>query len=186
MRYEIIGKPYYPILRIVIEIGDRVVSKLDALIYLDSNTKWKDAGNGLSLFYVDTYPSEVLFSPKSYGDIYLIESGQSIYLREDSILAFYGDISVDRNWGGAKDFFKDENKTLLKVTGKGGIFLSTMGIVYKKWVSATTFIAEEHVIAFEPSLDFKPYSISDTDQRAFYSFNGGGNIYVQTRIEHGL
>ncbi len=182
MRYEIIGKPYYPILRIVIEIGDRVVSKLDSLISLDTNLKWKDSGNGFSLFYVDTYPSEAIFTTKNYGDIYLIESGQSIYLREDSILAFYGDISMDRDWGGSKGFFKDENKTLLKVTGKGGVFLAPMGIIHKKWVSATTFIEEEHVIAFEPSLDFKPYSISDTDQRSFYSFNGGGNIYIQTRV----
>ncbi len=183
MRYEVIGKPYYPILRVVIEIGDRFVSYLHAMILCDTNTKWKDAGDGLSLFYVDVYPSEVIFSPQKFGDIYLIElSGQSLYVRSDSILAFYGDVSIDREWGGSKDFFKDQKLSLFKMTGgKGGVFLSPNGFIHKKWIEGTNFISEENVIAFEPSLSYKPYSISESDQRAFYAFNGGGNIYIQTR-----
>lgn len=182
MRYEIIGKPYYPVLRMVIEIGDRVVSRLDYVISFDTNTKWKDAEHGLSLFYVDVYPSEVIFTSKKYGDIYLIElSGQSLYVRSDSIFAFYGDVSIDREWGGAKEFFKDQNKSLFKITGKGGVFFSPVGLVYKKWIEGTNFIFEESIVAFEPSLSFKPYSISDSDQRSFYAFNGGGNMYLQTK-----
>ncbi|MGC9214236.1 AIM24 family protein [Athalassotoga sp.] len=181
MRYEIIGKPYYPVLRVVIEIGDRFISKMDYVISFDTNTKWKDADHGLYLFYVDVYPSEMIFASKKLGDIYLIElSGQSLYVRSDSIFAFYGDVSIDREWGGSKDFFEDQNISLFKITGKGGVFVAPAGMIYKKWIEGTNFISEENVIAFEPSLSFKPYSISE-DQRSFYAFNGGGNMYIQTR-----
>jgi uncharacterized protein (AIM24 family) len=181
MIYEIIGKPYYPILRVVIEIGDRFISKMDYVISLDTNTKWKDADHGLFLFYVDVYPSEMIFASKKSGDIYLIElSGQSLYVRSDSIFAFYGDVSIDHEWGGSKDFFEDQNKSLFKITGKGGVFVAPEGLIYKKWIEGTNFISEENVIAFEPSLSFKPYTISE-DQRPFYAFNGGGNMYIQTR-----
>lgn len=180
MKYEIVGKPYYPLLRISLEIKDRFFAHLNSVIAFDSNLKWKEEGE-FSLFYVDIYPTELFLSPSIYGDISYIEiSGQTLYLNSAYLLAFYGDLTLDKSWGGAKEFFKDEGRILLKVTGKGGIFLSANGIIYKKWISSLTFVAEKNILAFETSLDYKPYMV-DKDNRAFYAFSGGGNMYLQSR-----
>ncbi|BBJ27741.1 AIM24 family protein [Athalassotoga saccharophila] len=180
MKYEITGKPYYPILRVSLEIGDRFFVRPKSVFAFDINAKWK-AGD-FYLFYVETYPSELLVLSPFYGDIsYIDVAGQTIYVNSSALLAFHGDLTIDDKWGGAREFFSEDEDLLFKVTGKGGIFLCANGIIYKKWISSTTFIDEENILAFEPSLNYKPYLL-ENDERSFYAFDGGGNIYFQSRI----
>ncbi|MGC8704541.1 MAG: AIM24 family protein [Athalassotoga sp.] len=184
MKYEIVGKPYYPILRISIEIGDRFFARLKSVFSFDVNTKWKEDKNDFHLFYVDTYSSELLISSSIYGDISYVDiAGQTLYVNSCALLAFHGDLTIDDKWGGAGEFFSDERTYLLKITGKGGIFIRARGIIYKKWISSTTFVNEENILAFEPSLNYKPYLL-ENDDRSFYVFDGGGNMYFQSRVLH--
>jgi uncharacterized protein (AIM24 family) len=184
MRYEIIGRPYYAMIKVSVEIGDRIFADLKSMVSIDTNIKWKDSGdqNDKKLFYVETYPGELILTSKVRGDIYPIDfGGQTMYVRSNSLLASYGDISVDSNWGGSKEFFSEEKITLLKISGKGTIFLTSDGILYKKWVEGTYFVEENKIVVFEEILRFRPTPNFDDEGRLFIAFNGGGNLYIQTR-----
>ncbi len=181
VKYEIIGRPYYAIVRVSLGIGDRFFGWPAAVIAMDTNISWKDSEYpDQRLFYADTYPGEILFAGTNPGDLNPIDlGGQTIYVRSNSLIGFYGEISIDSKWGGSGEFFSDEKIVLLKISGNGTIFLAPKGIIYKKWIQGTYFIDEDHIVAFEEILRFKPMSNMDGSGRQFFSFNGGGNAYIQ-------
>ena len=97
------------------------------------------------------------------------------------------EIEIDTKWGGAKSFFAGEGLFLLKIDGRGNVFLSSFGGVECIDVDGSLEVDTGHIVAFEDSLDFtvsKAGSIKATllsGEGLVAEFKGYGKVWIQTR-----
>ncbi len=205
MRYEILGKPSYSMLRVQLENGEKIRAEAGAMVSMSSNISMETRAQGgifSSLkrsflggesFFMNTFlakdgPAEISLAPTLVGDIERITmTEQTLYVRSGSYLASTGDIIVDTKWGGAKTFFGGEGLFLLKISGTGSLFLSAYGAIVEKTVEGSYVVDTSHIVAFDESLTFKVKKAGNWKSFFFSGeglvceFHGNGKLLFQTR-----
>ncbi len=94
-------------------------------------------------------------APTYQGDIIHIPLNGKIFAQSGAFLASSDGIEVDTKWGGGRTFFSGEGLFLLKIEGKGDLFLSSFGSIEELEVDGHLRVDTGHIVAFEPTLDFR-------------------------------
>lgn len=142
----------------------------------------------MNTFRAEDGPGSIGLAPAYMGDIEAFELDGTLYAQSGAFLASYGDIDIDTKWGGAKTFFGREGLFLLKMSGRGIVFLSSFGAIYKKELHNERFIIDTgHMVAFSEGLDFNVKRVGGLKSTLFSGeglvaeFYGTGTLYIQTR-----
>jgi uncharacterized protein (TIGR00266 family) len=205
MKYEIVGKPSYSLVKLELEEGERITAEAGAMVSMSSNISMETKARGgifsslkrsmlggesffMNTFYADGGIGEILLAPMMVGDVHAIElTGETVYLRSGSYLASFGNIDIDTKWGGAKTFFGGEGLFLLKISGSGTLFFSSYGAIVEKFIDGNYIIDTSHIVAFDETLNFKVKKAGNWKSFFFSGeglvceFTGNGKVFIQTR-----
>ncbi|WP_374048104.1 TIGR00266 family protein [Clostridium sp. MB40-C1] len=141
---------------------------------------------------------EVLLSPTSIGDIIPIQmDGMTEYIvQKDGFLAGSESLDISTKMQDlAKGFFSGEGFFVLKVRGKGTLFVSSYGAIHPLDVGEgeEMIVDNQHLVAWPENMDFtiekasKGWISSITSGETLVCrFRGPGRVYIQTRNPAGF
>ncbi|MCD6560044.1 MAG: TIGR00266 family protein [Palaeococcus sp.] len=205
MKYEILHRPSFSLVEVELEDGETVQAEAGAMVHMSPNIKLETKAKGGIFgalkrsmlagesFFINKFRAEggrgvVGFAPPYMGDIEVFELDGTLYAQSGAFLASSENVDINTKWGGAKTFFGREGLFLLKMTGRGTVFLSSFGAVYKKELHNERFIIDTgHLVAFSEGLDFKIRRVGGLKSTLFSGeglvaeFYGTGTLYIQTR-----
>lgn len=205
MRYEILHRPSFSLLNVELEGGEAVQAETGAMVHMSPNIKIETKMKGgllgalkrsvlggeslfINTFRAEGGPGEVGFAPAYPGDIEAFELDGTLYAQSGAFLASSEDVEINTKWGGAKTFFGREGLFLLKLTGRGTVFLSSFGAIYKRELHNERFVIDTgHMVAFSEGLDFKVKKVGGlkstflSGEGLVAEFSGTGTLYIQTR-----
>lgn len=208
MEFSIINRPSYSALRCLMNKGDAIRAESGAMLGMDASATiegtmegglWKALKRTVltsESFFVTTITAEnneteVYLAPRSTGDVEEITlSGEEYVVQGGSFLASEKGIQTDAHFTGWKGFVSGEGIFMIKVKGKGRMFVSSFGAIFTKELKAgEEFIVDNgHIVAFPASM---PYAITKTGDGIMsmvttgeglaVRFTGPGTLYMQTR-----
>ncbi|WP_258083787.1 TIGR00266 family protein [Thermococcus thermotolerans] len=205
MKYEIRHRPSFSLLEVELERGEAIQAESGAMVHMSPTIKLETRAKGGVFgalkrsvlggesFFINTFraedgPGTVGLAPAYPGDIEVFELDGTLYAQSGAFLASSEGISIDTKWGGAKTFFGREGLFLLKMTGRGLVFLSSFGAIYKKELHNERFVIDTgHMVAFSEGLDFSIKRVGGLKSTLFSGeglvaeFYGTGTLYIQTR-----
>ncbi|AIY90069.1 TIGR00266 family protein [Geoglobus acetivorans] len=202
MKYEILSKPSYSLLKLVLDSGEEVIAETGAMVFMGGVKLKTEMKGGLlgglkraiggESFFVNRFVAEkdnaVLgLAPPYQGDVVAVDVNGTLYAQSGAFLAGSPSLNITGKWGGARSFFAGEGMILLKIEGEGKAFLSSFGGIEELEVDGEMVIDTGHIVAFESGLDFtisrsgglKATILSGEGLVA--KFKGNGKVWIQTR-----
>lgn len=208
MEHEILYKPSYSLLKVKLNKGEEVSAEAGAMvsmsgsIEMETNAKGgvfsalKRSVLGGESFFINKFranePGEVTFAPTLPGDVYAVElNNKTIYAQSGSYIVSSPGVEVDTKWGGAKTFFSKEGFFLLKISGKGKLFLSSYGAIHEITLAAgEKYIVDTgHMVAFDESVNYDVKRVGGLKSTLFSGeglvceLTGPGKIMIQSRSQ---
>ncbi len=210
MRFEKVFSPAYALAICHLEPGDQVMAESGAMVTQDAHvdmTTSASQGKGIGgfikgigrkmligeSFFRNTFtsnniPGEVTFAPSLPGDIMVYSmQGQDLIVQQSSYLASATTVEIETKWGGFKSFFGEGRLFWIRALGIGPLVLNAFGAITEIDVDGAFIIDTGHIVAFEPTLDFKIKRVGSWFSTFFSSeglvcrFEGRGKLFVQTR-----
>lgn len=206
MQSEILYKPSYSLLKLLLAKGERISAEAGAMVSMSSGieieTKMKGGLFGAlkrsvlggESFFINNYQAsndgEITFAPALPGDIAEIKlNNQTYFAQSGSYITSSTDISIDTKWGGAKTFFSKEGLFLLKISGTGSLFLSSYGAIHEVDLAAgQKYIVDTgHMVAFAEGVNYSVKTVGGLKSTLFSGeglvceLTGPGKIYIQSR-----
>ncbi len=202
MKYEIVYKPVYSVLKIDLEPGEQVEAEAGALMMYEGDVEVRTKSRGLlralatreSLF-VNIYRARshatLWLAPPFPGDLIYIklDGTKGLIVNDKCYLASHGNVEHKVVWRGLKGVFGGGGLLWLKFTGIGGIWVYAYGGIVEKEVTLGTqlVIDNTHLVAMEDTLDYKIRRFGGLKTFFFggegfvFTVRGKGKIYIQTR-----
>ncbi|MBR3458837.1 MAG: TIGR00266 family protein [Selenomonadaceae bacterium] len=209
-KYQILYPEAFPVVEYNLQQGERIKAESDAMIAMSStiDVEGKMEGGilkglmrkvvaGESFFFQELIasrgPGTVLFGHPLPGGILDVELDGSygLVVQKDGFLAGTQDIQVDTKMQNlSKGLFSGEGFFILKITGRGTVFISSYGVIHPINLEAgQEFIIDNgHLVAWP---DYMEYTIEKASQGWFSSltsgeglvcrFRGPGVVLIQTR-----
>ncbi len=208
MRYEIIAKPDFPMIKLLLDAGESVVAEAGAMVAHSPSVAIKTEARGGILqaakrsllggesFFVNTFtaengPGEIYFTSATTGDVECITlNNQEFIMSGGAFVASAPGIKIDSKWGGFKAMFSGEGLFFLKAAGSGEIFFSSFGAIHRVDLNGEYIVDTGHIVAFEPSLSFKIERVGGlkslflSGEGLVCRFSGQGALYIQTRNQN--
>jgi uncharacterized protein (TIGR00266 family) len=205
MKYEIIGKPDYPVVKIILEDQESIVAESGAMVSMSSNISIKTNARGgvfRSLkrmvfsgesFFQNSYTalaanSEIIFAPSTMGDLAYKKIGsETLFLSRGAYIAGSPELKIDSKWSGFKGLFGGEGFFFLKIDGLGDLFFSSFGAIEEINVNGEYIVDNGHIVGFEGSLDFSIERVGGlkslllSGEGLVCHFKGHGKVYIQSR-----
>ena len=210
MNYKILYPEAFPVVECELQRGERIKAESDAMIAMSStiDVEGKMEGGilkglmrkvvaGESFFFQELIasrgPGTVLFGHPLPGGILDVELDGSygLVVQKDGFLAGTQDIQVDTKMQNlSKGLFSGEGFFILKIMGRGTVFISSYGVIHPINLEAgQEFIIDNgHLVAWP---DYMEYTIEKASQGWFSSitsgeglvcrFRGPGVVLIQTR-----
>lgn len=214
MKYEILYGEAFPIVKINLQKGDRIKAESDAMVSMsptiDLDGKLEGGllkGLGRMLagekFFFQTLtanrgPGEVLLASSVPGGTIDVELDGSygLCVQKDGFLAASDSISVDTQMQNlTRGLFSGEGFFILKVGGRGTVFLNSYGAIHPINLEAgeEVVIDNSHLVAWP---DYMQYNIEKASSGWISSvtsgeslvcrFRGPGTVLIQTRNPRGF
>jgi len=145
------------------------------------------AGEGLFLnrFYGT---GTLALAPTYMGDIIHYRLDGTLYVQSGAYLASSPDIEIDAKLGDLKMIFGGMGLFLMKLKGKGDVFLSSFGALETIELEDDTVIVDNgNLVGFTDGLEYSLRRVGDLKTTIFsgegkvYEFRGTGKIFIQTR-----
>ncbi len=208
MKHDIIMRPSYSALRVVLGNGELIHAESGTMLAMDASATiegkmkggmWKAAKRAIltsESFFVTTITAqenetEVMLAPRATGDIEAIEmNGEEYLVQGGSFLASTGDIETDSKFTGFRGFLSGEGIFMIQTKGKGTMFVSSFGGIVKKEIAAgKEFIVDNgHIVAFPKNVEYRMAKVGEgmmnmvtTGEGLVCIFTGPGTVYLQTR-----
>jgi uncharacterized protein (TIGR00266 family) len=210
MRFEKMFDPAYSLAVCHLEPGEQVMAESGAMVTQDAHIEMQTSasqgkgvggllkGLGRKMFLGESFfrntftatsaPGEVTFAPSLPGDILMHElTGQDLIIQQTSYLASATTVEIETKWGGFKSFFGEGRMFWIRAFGSGPIALNAFGAIKTIDVNGSYIIDTGHIVAFEPTLDFKIKRVGSWFSTIFSSeglvcrFEGTGKLFIQTR-----
>lgn len=210
MKFEILWKPSYSTLHLVLDQWEKIKVEPWSMVAMDSTAtiEWKAEGWFLAWlsrkfltwesFFVTTISanqnnSDVYLAPRSVWDIQTLklDGTKNFIVQGGWFLAWTDGIQTDSKFQGLKWFFSWEWLFMIRVSWQGACFVSSFGAIieYNITEEQGEFIVDNaHIVAFEDILD---YSIEKAWKGLLNSiktwewlvtkFKWKGKVYIQTR-----
>ena len=208
MNHDILYGPSYSLALVRLEAGEEINAEAGAMVSMSSGVEMQTGVRGGLLsglkrsllggesFFINTFTAsaagEVTFAPPLPGDIMHLElTGGALLVQSTSYLASSPQLTVDTKWAGAKGFFAKEGLFLLKVSGRGHLFLSSYGAIHEvPLASGESYTLDNgHMVAFDESVSYNVRRIGGMKSTLFSgeglvcTFTGPGRVFLQTRSE---
>ena len=206
MKHEILYKPSYSLAVVNMDRGEEIVAEAGAMVSMSSGIQIETKARGGILgglarsflggesFFLNTFkavePGEITLAPALPGDVVHLElNNETLLVQSGSYMACSTDISVDTQWGGAKTFFSKEGLFLLRLQGRGGLFLSSYGAIHDKVLKpGEKYIVDTgHMVAFDPEVEYRVTRVGGLKSTLFsgeglvVELTGPGRVYIQSR-----
>ncbi len=208
MQHEILMRPAYSALRVVLDTNEEIHAESGAMLAMDATATIEGTMRGGLLqaikrsmltsesFFVTTIrgtkaDTEVFLAPRATGDIEVLELKDQTYIVQGgSFLASTSGITTDSKFTGWKGFMSGEGIFMVQASGTGSMFISSFGGILKKEVKAKEkFIVDNgHVVAFSADMTYTIDRVGKdltnmvtTGEGLAVIFEGPGTIYMQTR-----
>ena len=194
MKIELFHQPCNTAAKISLAANESLTSEAGAMIAMDASLSVQTSTHkksqvgllkavkrmvaGESFFlnhYTAKVASELWLSSAHAGDMRLLSlaSGERWIVQSGSFLAAEEGIEIDVGWQGFKAAFSGESMFWLSLHGQGQLLLSAFGAVYEVEVDGEYIVDTGHIVAFEPSLNFR---ISKAGSSWWHSFLGGEGL----------
>jgi uncharacterized protein (TIGR00266 family) len=206
MRVTLEQGPAFTLARVALAEGESVRAESGAMVSMSGAVEiaTKMQGGFLSAvarkvltsesFFQNTFtaergPGEATFAPSLPGDIRVREMrGETLILQSGSYLASDPSITIETSWAGARGFFGREGLFLLRASGTGPLLFCSYGAIVEVDVPPEGYVVDTgHVVAFEPSLEWKVTRVGGLKSTLFSGeglvsrFTGSGTLWLQTR-----
>lgn len=210
MQFEKLFDPAYSLAVVKLEQGEKVMAESGAMVTQDGHIQMEtsaSAGKGVggflkglgrkmfmgesffrNTFSADSAPGEVTFAPSLPGDILVYDlENKDLIIQQTSYLASATTVEVETKWGGFKSFFGEGKMFWIRAFGQGPIALNAFGAIKEINVEGSYIIDTGHIVAFEPTLDFKIKKVGSWFSTIFSSeglvcrFEGTGKLFIQSR-----
>ncbi|MBW9222008.1 TIGR00266 family protein [Methanothermococcus sp. SCGC AD-155-C09] len=131
---------------------------------------------------------KLALSPNYMGDITHHNLDGTLYVQSGAYLASSPDINIDTKLGNLDMLFGGMGLFLMKLDGKGDVFLSSFGALETLKLDNEEIIVDNgNLVAFTEGLNYSLKRIGGLKTSVFsgegrvYEFSGTGKIYIQTR-----
>lgn len=210
MKFDIQGNPDYGDVIVQLGAGEAIHAMSGAMTRMSSHLEVRGRLLGgflralvrkllgrTSLFLGEyraaTAPGMVALAARLPGTVlYRRLQGDSIYLAAGAFLAATPGIELRPRFGGIKAFFSGQGAFFIECAGSGELIYSSYGGVVEKTIDGSLTVDTGHLLAWEPSLDYRIGGMGGIKQTLFsgeglvMKFSGRGRIYLQTRNLYGL
>lgn len=204
MDYTIRGNPDYGSVDFSLDRGDKILvesgsmSMMDADLPIDAQVIGSKLGAlarklaGGESFFVGAYGGEragkVSISPGLPGTVvHYPLNGEPLRLTAGAFLACTEGVELKTRFGGVKALMSGEGAFFLDAVGQGDLFFNAYGAVIEKELDGELVVDTGHLVAWEPSIDYKTSGMGGIKQTLFSGeglvmrFSGRGKIWLQTR-----
>lgn len=210
MHFEKAFDPAYALAICRLETGEKVMAESGAMVTQDAHIKMETSATGKKglggllkglgrklltgeSFFRNTFtaeggPGEVTFAPGLPGDILLYEMvGEDLIIQQSAYMASSLDVEIETKWGGFRGLIGQRNMFWIRAYGNGPLALNAFGAVKQIDVDGSFVVDTGHIVAFEPSLNFRIQRVGSWFSTFFSSegfvckFTGTGKLFIQTR-----
>ncbi|MCX8205121.1 MAG: TIGR00266 family protein [Candidatus Nezhaarchaeota archaeon] len=209
MRYEVVGRPSFSTLKVLLEPGEAVTAEAGALLAMegDVSVETKTAGGvgkgllrkvavGETLF-INTFRAgprgaTVWLAPSVPGDIHYYElRGDGLVVQDYSYLAHHGDVDYELKWRGLRGLLAEPKSGLvwLRVYGRGGVWLNSYGAIEARELSPgeEVVVDNAHLVAIQDATELSVIKFGGWKSFLFggegfvVKVRGPGKVLLQTR-----
>jgi len=205
MKHKIIGRPDFPVVKIILQDGESILAESGAMVSMTPNLAIETRARGgifsslkrmifsgesffQNKFTATNGSGEIIFAPQTMGDLFYRKlENETLILSRGAYVAGSPDLKIDSQWGGVRGFFGGEGIMFLKIDGTGDLFISSFGAIDEVDVKGEYVIDNGHIVGFESALDFSIERVGGL-KSLFLSgegfvcrFKGHGKVYLQTR-----
>lgn len=209
MKYEVLYRGSFAMIKAYLEAGEAMKAESGAMVAMDPNidVEGKAEGGimkglkrmvaGESFFFQTLHavrgPGEVLLSPATLGDVvsFDLDGSYALKVEKDGFLAGTAGIEVDATMQNlSKGLFSGEGFFVLKISGRGTVFLSSLGAVHAIDLAPgqQMIVDNQHLVAWPDSMNYTIEKASKGWISSFTSgeglvcrFTGPGRILIQSR-----
>jgi len=141
----------------------------------------------MNVFHAEAGPGEVNLAPANVGDVTRHDLSGELYIQSSCYMASHADIDIQTKVGGFKNWFGGKGFFMMKASGAGPLLLSAFGAIHEMDLSEPFIIDTGHIVAFEPTLNFKIRRVGSWFSTFFSGegfvceFSGTGKLWIQTR-----
>jgi len=209
VKYEIKYKPSYSMLVISLEPGESVTAEAGAMTYMSPNidvkTRMRERGIlgtlgltflGRQSFFVNDYTSlaeggEAGFVSAPVGDIQILEVApdQGYIIQKAAYIASTGNVDLDIKWQGFTKGLFGQGLFMIKVTGRGLLFINTFGAIDKHSLQPGQKLVVDnfHLVAFSDTCQYRVTKFGGLKETLLggeglvTEITGPGDVYIQTK-----
>jgi len=209
LKCDIRYKPSYSMLVVQLNPGETITAESGAMTYMNPNievhTRMREKSLlgtiGLKLigrqsFFVNDYTAtsaqgEAAFVSAPVGDIEVLEvaPNQGYIVQKAAYIASTQDVDLDVQWQGFTKGLFGQGLFMIKVTGKGQLFINTFGAIDKHVLkSGETMIVDNfHLVAFSDTCQYKVTKFGGLKETLLggeglvTEITGPGDVYIQTK-----
>jgi len=209
MKYEIRYKPSYSMLVVQLDAGESITAESGAMTYMSPNVEVKTRMRERSLLgtlglkflgrqslFVNDYTAqfgegEVGFVSAPVGDIEILEvtPSQGYIIQKAAYIASTENVDLDVQWQGFTKGLFGQGLFMIKVTGKGLLFINTFGAIDKHVLEAGQKIVVDnfHLVAFSDTCQYKVAKFGGLKETILggeglvTEITGPGEVYIQTK-----
>jgi uncharacterized protein (TIGR00266 family) len=213
MKHTIFDQGAFASLKVELDKGESIKAESGAMVSMDSNIEIDGKSDGGLLgglgrilagekFFFQTLraaegPGVVILAPTMLGNIQEINLEDEIWnVQKDGFFAGDVDLNVStRMQNLAKGLFSGEGFFILKISGKGKLFVSSFGGILKIDIpkGREYIVDNHHLVAWPESVPMKIEKASTSWLSSISSgeglvvrFKGPGTVYIQTRNSRGF
>ena len=141
----------------------------------------------MNVFHAESGAGEVNLAPANVGDITQHALDGELFIQSSCYLASHTGIDIQTKVGGFKNWFGGKGFFMIKASGTGPLLLSAFGAIHEMDLTAPFIIDTGHIVAFEPTLNFKIkrvggwFSTFFSGEGFVCEFSGTGKLWIQTR-----
>lgn len=209
MKYEIRYKPSYSMLVVQLDAGESITAESGAMTYMSPNIDVKTRMRERSLLgtlglkllgrqslFVNDYTAqfgegEVGFVSAPVGDIEILEvtPNRGYIIQKAAYIASTENVDLDVQWQGFTKGLFGQGLFMIKVTGKGLLFINTFGAIDKHVLEGgqTIVVDNFHLVAFSDTCQYKVTKFGGLKETILggeglvTEITGPGEVYIQTK-----
>jgi len=209
MKYEVKYKPSYSMLVVKLEPGEGITAESGAMTYMSPNvdvkTRMRERGLlgtlgltvlGRQSFFVNDYTAlngegEAAFVSAPVGDIEILEvtSSQGYIIQKAAYIASTQNVNLDIQWQGFTKGLFGQGLFMIRVTGKGLLFINTFGAIDKHTLQPGQKIVVDnfHLVAFSDTCQYRVIKFGGLKETILggeglvTEITGPGDVYIQTK-----
>ncbi len=211
MESEIIGKPAFAYVNVVLAPGESLVAQPDAMSSMDADLDLQAKLNGGILggllrkylggesLFINHFTNNtgaarrLTLVQKTPGDVDCVDlNGDTIYFQPGAYLCSTPGVQLSLKWAGLASFIGGEGLFKLKLTGTGRVWYGCYGALLEKEVDGEVIVDSSHLVAYRDGIRLK-VQLSGGIFSSFFSgeglvtrVEGKGRIVIQTRSISGL